>query len=52
MHLRQDLWVTFQEYEGNSQLRIIMGSFATVMFRFLLRKVEACPLHVSNLSRR
>lgn len=45
MHFRQHLQITFEEHEGNSQLRIIIGAFATVVV-CLLCKVAVCPLCV------
>lgn len=45
MHFRQQIQITFEEHEGNSQLRIIIGAFATVV-GCLLCKVAVCPLCV------
>lgn len=30
MYTKQQFWITFSEYEGNSKLRIIMGPFADI----------------------
>lgn len=45
MHFRQHLLITFEEREGNSELRIVIGAFATVVV-CLLCKVAVCPLCV------